>query len=289
MHSPQDQDQYSCLTLAYRAGMAAHGDFGLALEAYIDHLNCVRRKYLGESPSSEESIRFLGALHTSDLYLSVACFQGSESAWSRLAGLYQKPVLNLARLVSRTTSEACDLAEALMGSLFLPDASGRSRIASYEGRGSLLGWLASIVWHTATKERERKCNKELRLNELSEIPDWAILEEVERQLHSSSYVRMIGEPLITATKSLTRREKLILVLRYKEGLPKSDIARIVRLHPSNIGRQMERVHEKLRTRIVAILESKHGLSSKAVEEILIDVDLVEREGGLFLNSLTLDD
>ena len=63
---------------------------------------------------------------------------------------------------------ARDFADGLAGELFLPDATGRSRIASYEGVSPLTVWLAAVVRHWAASERRRKVN---HLERLNQIPD----------------------------------------------------------------------------------------------------------------------
>jgi hypothetical protein len=163
MQSPHEVVLYSPAAQAYAAGYALHGELNLPLETYTSRLICIVKNHSGETPLPEGSLAVFGRLHTNDLYLWIACANGSETAWERFWTIYQKHVRAVANSVSQPRSDARDLADSILSHLYLDDRSGRSRIGSYEGLSPLAGWLRSVIDHKATEERERKCNQFERL------------------------------------------------------------------------------------------------------------------------------
>lgn len=270
MESPLES-VHSLAAQAYASGVAVHGDLNLELIAYTCHLVCVVTKRLGKSPDQGAAFAFVTRLHTTDLYLSVACARESERAWNRFSVLYQKCIAEIASSVQRSRGEANELAESILGHIFLPDKAGRSRIASYDGRSSLTTWLSSVISHKALNDRASKANGLERLNELPEIADYSAVRKIEIAVRADRCESRVRDSLIGASKNLTERERFVLALRYVDQLQGTDIARLLRVHPSTVTRQLQQICDKLRDQIVSHLSSKYELDSYAIEECLVDM------------------
>src|SRR5262249_12732431 len=132
-------------------------------------------------------IRVINSLHCDDLYLAFACAKHSPQAWDRFTKSYRRYIHNLAAFVSPVKSVAYELAENILADLFLPDRSGRSRIASYDGRSSLATWLRVLICNSAINERARKFNNMAQLDDLRERADEEAVRSVEMALRSSRY------------------------------------------------------------------------------------------------------
>src|SRR5215510_7744362 len=61
---------------------------------------------------------------------------------------------------------------------------------------------------------------------------------------------------------------LIVLMRYDQGLQLGEIARLFAVHQSTITRQLERVVERLRDEVIALLSSEYGLNGSQVDECL---------------------
>jgi len=189
-------------------------------------------------------------------------------AWERFSALYYAHMVKAARQVSTTRAAADELAESAAGHLFLPDASGRSRIASYNGMGPLSFWLAVVIKHLGIKERQRKCNN---LERLEDAPNQARLTttaDMESALRANRYSPIISKVLANFGSSLSERERFVLRLRYGQQLSASQIARMLEVNRSSITRQLERTCEKLRKEVTSMLGRENGLNAAAIEECL---------------------
>lgn len=256
---------------AYSDAYAHHGDLALTLEIYARHLDSIIDKHLGPASSTESADAFSNGLHTNDLYLAAACAQSGEAAWQRFHTLYYKHIQVVSRSACSTAEAARELAEELLGHLFMPDASGRSRMASYDGRSSLATWLSVIINHRAIKARQRKYNRMERLEDLPEMADTAVMQRIELELRADKYQSLITDSFTGASNGLSERERFILALRYKDGLQGTEIAGILGVHPSTVTRHLQQIYEKLRERVLTILAAKYRLLPSAIDECLADI------------------
>lgn len=277
---------------AYSGGVTRFGDLGLDLDTFRNRIASVMQKHLGHSPSDEKARVFLKGLHGPDLYLATACAQygpgagratgdpgssqQSSTPWKTFATTYGSYIRNLARLFHRSGFLAEDLANNILADLYLPDRSGASRIASYDGRSSLRTWLRVIVCNRAINVR--RSNPDTPQPQETEIErrDEHALENIELTLRSSRYRLALQDSLKSACGTLSGRERLILLWRYEHGLPLGHIARLLGIHQSNVTRQIERIQARLRSEVITMLAEQHGLSEPAIRECL--EDMVENSG-----------
>jgi RNA polymerase sigma-70 factor len=269
------------ISTAYSDGRVRFGDLGLDLPIYTQRIYAIVRKHLGASPLEKAALDFARNLHGPDLYLATACAQHSlgtngngagdaSMAWKTLEKTYKGFICDLVRFFYSTSFAAQDLADSILAELFLPDRSGASRIASYDGRSSLSTWLRVVVCNRAINAR--RCSSSVKNTEIhAEIPDEPALQHIELTLRAKRYSTVLGDALELACKRLSPRERLILLWRYEDGLQLGQIAKLLGIHQSNVTRQLERMQGKLHDEVVAILSGKHGLSRLAIKECIEDI------------------
>jgi RNA polymerase sigma-70 factor, ECF subfamily len=255
----------------YQNGYYFHGDLQVISREFKAHLWAIIEKYLGENATGDNVIRVINSLHGDDLYLAFACAKHSPQAWERFSNSYRRYIRDFSAFVSPVKSVASEPAESIFADLFLPDRSGRSRIASYDGRSSLATWLRVIICHRAINERARKSNNMAQLDELCEKADGEAMLSIEMALRSSLYQSLIRDSLEHACGELTDRERLLLLLRYENGLQLRQIGRLFGLHQANITRQLGRVQAKIRQSFESTLIHKYKLGQAAIDECLCEV------------------
>lgn len=259
----------TAIACAYDDGRAAHSGLLVRQEYFESHVTWVIKKNLGSDASSSAATDFVRTLHTKDLYLALACAQKADKAWERFSALYRKYINDLAGFASLTNG--AELADSVLADLFLPDHSGQSRIASYQGRSSLATWLRAIICHRAINERERRSNKAEDLEAIQEIADETALARMNALLRSRRYGPVIRESLRYSCQRLSDRERLILLLRYKDGLQLGQIAGLFGVHQSTITRQIDGACKKLREAVVTNLLTEHKLDRAEIDECREDI------------------
>jgi len=210
----------------------------------------------------------LRTVHTNDLFLAIACATGSDAAWQRFHSNYGKYLADLSRHLLGGYPDREELGETIWIDLFLPDRSGQSRIASYDGRSSLATWLRVVVSNRIINDRQRGSFSIGNIDSMPEPADPSALRTVEARLARSRYQAMILTIFERVLAGLNHREALIVLMRYDQGIQLGEIARLFSVHQSTITRQLDRVVERLRGEVTSLLASEYGLNHSQIEECL---------------------
>ena len=266
MRSSAEPQLISAIERAYTKGYSLYGDLGLAASEYTKRLVSIMQKLSEPGASLDQDEALLESLHTSDLYIAIACSLPTEAAWLKFRARYRKYIFDLARSACSTADAAREVADGVLADLFLYDRLGRSRIASYDGRSTLATWLRAVVTNRAINEREKRSNNLDCIESISEPADRSYAVRFEASMRATRYGAMIKDSFKTASRNLTERERLILLLRYDDMLQSVDIAGMLGVHPSTITRSLQQTHRKLRRTVASILRTKYGLCEEAILE-----------------------
>jgi RNA polymerase sigma factor (sigma-70 family) len=267
----EELDLHCFIERAYSQGIAAHGDLGLGPEDFSAHLEGIIIKQLGADAAVDSAIDLLAGLDLDDLYLTSACALNLTAAWDRLFKLYSDHVSKVAHQVCLTHQQARDLAGDVLTHLFFEDRSGRRRIASYEGRGSLRTWLATIIRHRAVNQSQLKALEGLPLEALRHTACDKAAGEFDATLMRGKYHKVIADAFESAAEGLTEREKLVLILRFDEEMTGTEIAKTLGVHPAQVTRTTRLAQVKFRTAVVTRLNTYYGLGSGAIEECVAEM------------------
>jgi hypothetical protein len=94
---------------------------------------------------------------------------------------------DVARFVSPTRDAARELAANILSDLFMPDRSGHSRIASFDGQQSMATWLRVIINRRAINQGLLKWNSFEHIDRLKEIVDQASISRIEATVRRGEY------------------------------------------------------------------------------------------------------
>jgi RNA polymerase sigma factor (sigma-70 family) len=252
----------------YTRFISIHGDLGVDRQSFEAHIRRVVDKHVAHSAPPRDAADFASRLHTDDLGLCLGCVSNSDAAWNRFGMLYKGYLAETFGFALGRAHDGREFAENLLIDLFLPDRSGQSRIASYDGRSSLATWLRVIAMHRIINDRQRKSAGVLPLEGCPEPGDPTALRRVDEAVASRRYSRIIRQCVELALCKITPHERLILLLRYDDGLPLGHIARLCSVHQSTITRQLDRAIARLRDEVIRCLGSECGLDEAAIDECM---------------------
>ncbi len=275
--------------------------FRVALRAAID-------KYLVDEqqeivPTPDEIRQFITELQINDLYLALACARGNENAWWEFDQNFRGYIERIARHLASAETDAEEVIDSvyveLYGTRVVNDVR-QSKFATYTGRGTLKGWLRTVVWH-AVIDMHRARRDEVSIDDWSEgggeirdRPGWraearggesAMVDRVMRERYREATVAALD----TSLAMLDEHEKLLLLYYHVENLKLREIARLVeepasplrrwfqrqskrrvnvpesRVHESTVMRWLEKVYGKVLERFRSELQEKSGLSQVEIE------------------------
>jgi len=282
--------------LYQRSGAAA---YGVSAEQFAAILDEILRKYLPDNlaPSStlnsapasaEQKTDFCAGLRLEELALARACAAGNERAWRDFISRYRQKLHSMALHITRDGAHAAELADSLFADLYglnARDGIRSSKLVFYTGRGSLEGWLRTVMAQEFIN-RYRKQKRTVSLEEQTEegvqfaaaVPEPACTSDrlSERRLEAA-----IDEALA----ELSSEDRFTLASYYLDGRTLAEIARTLGLHESSVSRRLDRLATGLRKRILAGLRAQGMSHAQATEALETDV----RDMGLNLRSRLTQD
>lgn len=224
-----------------------------------------------ETIRSESELRaFFLSLRVDELALARACAAGHNAAWEVFLTRYREKLHLSALRIAREDSAARELADTLYADLYgttIRDGQRVSKLASYSGRGSLEGWLRTVLAQEYVN-RYRRTKRLVSLEEESE-------EGVQFAAPDPQPVPAADNRLAQATDEvlayLPSEDRIVLSAYYLDGRTLADIARMLGVHESTISRKLDKLAKSLRKQIIAVL-TKRGMSRRQAEEAL-EVDV----------------
>jgi RNA polymerase sigma-70 factor, ECF subfamily len=243
---------------------------GLSHESFAEILSDVATKYLPAGCTEGEARTFLLTLRVEELALARACAAGSNSAWEIFLTLYREKLYLSALRIAREDSSARDLADSLYAELYgttTREGERVSKLASFTGRGSLEGWLRTVLAQEFVN-RYRRTKRLVSLEEESE--DGVQLAATEPEPIASADPRL--ESATDATLAgLDSEDRMVLAAYYLDGRTLAEIARMLAVHESTISRKVDKLAKSLRKKILARL-TQQGMSRRQADEAL-EVDV----------------
>jgi len=252
----------------YRKSRAA--DFGLGEPEFEKVLAEAAHKYLPGNNSLIEIARLYDSLHLEELALARACASGSGKAWKVFLARYRAKLYELAATITRDVGTAHELADSLYADLYgvnSRDEHRVSKLATYMGKGSLEGWLRTVLAQEFVN-RYRARKRLVSLEEQEERGGQFAAAHAEAILIADVRVERATDQALAA---LAAEDRFVLAAYFLDGRTLAGIARVMQVHESTISRKIEKLTRKLRKNIIDRL-MKQGMDRRAAQEAM-DVDV----------------
>ena len=301
-------------------------NFGVTQENFSTSLGKTIGKFANASKTElteKELADFLEQIQAEDLFLAIACANGNERAWWEFDQAHRSYMERVARHLARTEMDATDIVDTVYEQLYgtrIVDGERVSKFATYSGRGSLRGWLRTVIWHSLVV-RHRAGHDEVSLDEMTETVgeggahanfaeqpaggDADMVDQITRERYRKATVAAIE----SAFNSLEPHEKLILLYYHVENLKLREISRLVenedsplrawfqrrsatrdknpsgRIHESTVMRWLEKCYARVLQGFRTQLQSDSGFSDA---EIAICTELATQDlaGNSFFRNLS---
>jgi RNA polymerase sigma-70 factor (ECF subfamily) len=211
----------------------------------------------------QQQAAFFSSLRLADLVLARACASGHERAWEHFLALYHHPLERAAIAITGNETLGRDLADSLYAELYgLKTREGERRcpLDSYQGRGSLIGWLRTTLAQRHV-DHYRRSHREEPLEEF----DTPATEP--EPVKASGELAMLGNALEEALVRQPAEERFLLAAYYLDGRTLLQIGKLLGVHEATISRKLRRATGELRKQVLKSLEGM-GLSRRAAEEAL---------------------
>ncbi len=316
MTEPAHSNVTPVINEIYERCRANAPNFGVGEECFHNSLNRTLDRFCAanenETIDDEAKAAFLNSIQADDLFMAIACSNGNERAWWEFDQNHRSYLERVARHLAQTDLDAQEVVDQVYVELYgtkVVDGERVSKFASYSGRGTLRGWLRTVVWHSLV-DLHRASHEEVSLDEMTENVGEGMAhayfaepapggeENMLDDITRNRYRRATVESLNSSFGTLDDHEKLLLLFYHVDGLKLREIARLVenedsplrewfqrrsrtreknpggRIHESTIMRWLEKCYAKVLQNFKAELRAEHNLSS---EEMNICLELATQD------------
>jgi len=245
-------------------------EFGLTVEEFSFILEEVCKKCLPAGSRPSEKKAFLVSLRMEELALARACAAGHERAWEVFLTRFREKLYDVAGYIAKESSAARELADSLYADLYgttVRDGQRVSKLASYTGRGSLEGWLRTVL----AQEYVNRYRRQRRLVSLDEESEEGVQFAAAEPTPAEKVDPRVGGATDEALAELSAEDRFVLASYYLDSRTLAEIARTLHVHESTISRKLDKLAKSLRKRILAGL-TRRGMSRRQAQEAL-EVDV----------------
>lgn len=214
-------------------------------------------------PASRAQIgAFWRALQLRDLALAHACALGRDAAWREFMTRFRDP---LTRAAIGITGPAAgeELADSLYSEMFgLTERNGQrqSPLASYSGRGSLMGFLRATL-------AQRNVDHHRRTHRETSLPAADLPAAPQPPIAAPDLLSRLGEALTETLKLLVPEERFLLSAWFLDRRTLLEISRVIGVHEATVSRRLQRITSHLHKELLGRLQA-HGMSRAAADEAL---------------------
>ena len=247
-----------CAAEAETCGLSME-EFSLVLSGVGERVNFGHPP--GANPEPAQKAAFFRALHLAELALAHACALGREAAWQIFLSRYRASLTQAAYSITGSATRGQDLADSLYAELYgLRETGGerRSPLASYSGRGSLLGWLRTTLVQRF-RDHHRRTHRETPLDDLDSPAPAAT--------PISADLRLLTTAVSKTLSGIAAEDRFLLAAYYLDRQTLLQIARTLAVHEATISRRLKRLADELRKKLLENLMMS-GLGKAAAEEAL---------------------
>jgi RNA polymerase sigma-70 factor (ECF subfamily) len=212
-------------------------------------MGLARLRFLGQvprRPAPQKPRKDFGLVNVQHLSMLVeetdkelveGCRRGDPDAFRALFEKYKDQVYSVALRYSGETAAAQDIAQDTFLKLF-------SAIGSFRGDAGFESWLYRLVVNQCFDQKRKTRRLMPLLDELLAVmrtPDESILDEVLRAEVSAHVSSVVA--------SLPPDQRMVIVLRYTQGLSYDQIAEIMGCSNGTIGSRLNRAHRVIARRL----------------------------------------
>ncbi len=269
-HGPRLPDAVRALVAAaHREARAAHGDLGLPLATFEERVVANAQRHLGAADDGSADAAAVAdhvrAAALADVCLATAADAGSDRAWTALSSGWRTRLEGFAVRRGASSADAVAIVQDLFGDLALPPSDGRARtlLGTFDGTGSLFGWLSIVLLRRLAGRARGRRTQSLDALEPAERdgavpPRVAAPSDPREDAEHREGIARFEAALTGAWGTLSDQERLALLFKHRDGLTQRQVGALLGVGEARVSRIVASALDALRTAARTVFSEDGG-------------------------------
>lgn len=271
VHGPWPADRAELGRLLHRnwnIGREQWPDIALPVEIFVRHL-ARRLATLEEDEATGQPLEELAAR---DFYLACACAYEVPAAVEAFERHYLSRLPSYLQHMNQPRAFIDDVCQAVREKLLVRTAEEPPKIADYNGRGALMGWVRIIALRMAVRLLHSRKDGEHENDGgvLAALPSPGLDPELEAI--KRNYQKEFLQALNDAFSMLPSDYRYLLRLYFVDRLSTTEVAALFRVNQSTISRRLQNVRQTVYEETKRLLQERLRLDSQEFRSLIQVVD-----------------
>lgn len=228
----------------------------------------------------------LSRMHCPDLYLAFACAGRDPAALAAFDRGVLGQVAPALRRMGLSASQIEEVIQVVRAKLLVPDQRGHPPlIATYAGRGALVGWVRTAARRAAMsmrRDRDEQVNDTGGAEKGPGVEGIPLSADVELDYIKKRYQVEFKQAVEDAIATLDAEQMRVLRFHYTDGLSIDRIGPLLSVHRATAARWIRAATDTVRAETRRLLHERLGLSPSELDSL---ADLVQSQLHLSSNLL----
>ena len=202
---------------------------------------------------------YLNRIHTSDLYLTMGMSTGDENAWEIFEDKFVPKINDFARYYADDEDIAEEVFAFTKSSLFVKiKKTGKPKIDSFNGRGSLESWLKVIVYREVINHQKNR----VKTTSLDNI-----VLGIEEDHETDYEMETISKIMTTGFQSLNPKDRILIREYFILKKPERELAEKYHVHISTISRRLHKICDKLSSILIDLAQTEFDIGERDIKNM----------------------
>jgi RNA polymerase sigma-70 factor (ECF subfamily) len=209
----------------------------------------------------------LARMHCTDLHLACGCAEGLPAAIAVFDSEIRSEVPPVLRRMGLATDQIDEVLQVVRTKLLIADGQrARPAIASYAGRGSLVGWVR-IAARRAAISMGRNKDEQCRSDKEGDLERIALPSDLQVEYLKTRYQGEFKQAVEDALGILDAKHLNMLRFHYVDGLNIDRIGALLQVHRATAARWIRGAADAVRTEVQRLLRERLGLSAGEIDSL----------------------
>ncbi|MGH1347109.1 MAG: hypothetical protein ACRBN8_36445 [Nannocystales bacterium] len=197
-----------------------------------------------------------------DLRLAKACLRGDSAAKDALHRL----IADVAARIRWVDLELAERVARIWTHILDPDPQGHRRLASYDGRGPLGGWLRVVGARLANYDRRKTESPTAPEDAL--VAWWAAAATAEQDAIKDIYLDDVRQAFRGAVRALSEGDRLLLHMHYRQGVTLEALTGFYNVHRVTLSRRIGAARQRILEHAVSSMTEKSSMTAHECRSLL---------------------